>query len=232
MKNKTFIHPAIVFFLLTLLVVFLSWVGNVYAWENVQSLFGAEGLRWLFRNVKTNLLCAPILDDVLILLPAFGLFLHTGLGHIIKRRFVSKYNFSRKEKRACVAVAVAFSLYTITICLLAWGPVVRSVTGSLYHSPFSDGFSFIVSLGISLVAVVYGYANDVYRTIYDVITGMAYGFKYFSGYLVVLLFVVQFFNVLSYTGLASLWIKSADVFNALYVFCCLLPLFFRSTYCK
>ena len=51
MKNKTFIHPAIVFFLLTLLVVFLSWVGNVYAWENVQSLFGAEGLRWLFRNV-------------------------------------------------------------------------------------------------------------------------------------------------------------------------------------
>ena len=232
MKNKTFLHPAVVFFFLTLLVAFFSWVGNIYGWTGVQSLFGAEGLRWFFRSVKDNFLQSPVLGDVLILLPSLGLFLHTGLGNIIRCRLALKNNFSRKEKRACTAAVVALVLYIITVSLLAWGPVLRNVTGSLFHSPFSEGFSFMLSLGIALVAIVYGYASDAYRTICNVVEGMAYGFKYFAGYLITLLFAMLFFNVFYYTGLASLWIKSPEVFNVLYATCCLLPLLYKDTYCK
>lgn len=49
--NRHFLHPATLFFLLTLVVALLSWVGSIYGWSGVQSLLSAEGLRWQLRNV-------------------------------------------------------------------------------------------------------------------------------------------------------------------------------------
>ena len=57
-------HPATMFFLLTLAVIFLSWIFDVYGLSvlqpetreeiRVQSLLSPEGIRWLLRHVVTN----------------------------------------------------------------------------------------------------------------------------------------------------------------------------------
>ena len=57
-------HPATMFFLLTLGVIFLSWIFDVYGLSvrlphtgeeiRVQSLLSPEGIRWLLRHVVTN----------------------------------------------------------------------------------------------------------------------------------------------------------------------------------
>ena len=57
-------HPATMFFLLTLGIIFLSWIFDVYGLNvrlpqtgeeiRVQSLLSPEGLRWLLRHVVTN----------------------------------------------------------------------------------------------------------------------------------------------------------------------------------
>ena len=54
--NRHFLHPATLFFLLTLVVALLSWVGSIYGWSGVQSLLSAEGLRWQLRNVGDGFL--------------------------------------------------------------------------------------------------------------------------------------------------------------------------------
>lgn len=62
-------HPATMFFLLTLGVIFLSWIFDVYGLSvrlphtgeeiRVQSLLSPEGIRWLLRHVVTNLRVLP-----------------------------------------------------------------------------------------------------------------------------------------------------------------------------
>ena len=100
MMNRRFLHPAIVFFLLTLLVAFLSWVGSIYGWHDVQSLLSSEGLRWQLRNAVPGFLKAPFLGHLLILAFGIGLWMHSGLGALIMRLFMRHSRLSGKEKRA------------------------------------------------------------------------------------------------------------------------------------
>ena len=72
-----FFHPASVFFLLTVGVAFLSWVGSIYGWEDVQNFLSAEGLRWALRYTDDNYLCAPMLASLLILFLGLGLCIHS-----------------------------------------------------------------------------------------------------------------------------------------------------------
>ena len=67
-------HPATMFFLLTLAVILLSWIFDVYGLSvlqpqtgeeiRVQSLLSPEGIRWLLRHVITNFTgFAPLAGD-------------------------------------------------------------------------------------------------------------------------------------------------------------------------
>ena len=57
-------HPATMFFLLTLGIIFLSWIFDVYGLNvrlpqtgeeiRVQSLLSPEGIRWLLRPVRVG----------------------------------------------------------------------------------------------------------------------------------------------------------------------------------
>ena len=57
-------HPATMFFLFTLAVIFLSWIFDIYGLRvqlpqtgaeiRVQSLLSPEGIRWMLRNAITN----------------------------------------------------------------------------------------------------------------------------------------------------------------------------------
>ena len=81
-------HPATMFFLLTLAVIFLSWIFDVYGLSvlqpetreeiRVQSLLSPEGIRWLLRHVVTNFTGFAPLGLVIVVMFGIGVAQHSG----------------------------------------------------------------------------------------------------------------------------------------------------------
>lgn len=89
MKNKWRMpHPATMFLILTLVVVFLSWISDIYGLSvvhpatgeiiKVQSLLSPEGLRWLLRHVVTNFTGFAPLGMVMVTMLGIGVAEHSG----------------------------------------------------------------------------------------------------------------------------------------------------------
>ena len=145
---------------------------------------------------------------------------------------------SRKERRAMLGAVFAGLLY-IAIILWAtfssWG-ILRSVNGGLIRSPFIVGILFLLSFGIGLMGMVYGFASGRYRTDGDVIEGLTQPMKLLGVYFVIAFFASQMFacfeyshldkciailgaNLLSSASLSSLWNKCHNTFYVLHATC-------------
>ena len=227
MKNKRFIHPATCFFLLTQLIVLLSWVGTIYEWHGVKNALSAEGLRHLLRHSLPDFLAAPLLGELIVLAFGIGLCYHSGwLSSCLSILFRTR-ELSRKERRACLGSIVVGVCWLIACLFAAFGAWdgVRSITGEIKNSPLADGTALLCSLGIGGMGIYYGYAVDFYRNDCDLVEGMSYCFRRFSQYFVTLFFIVQFFMTLRYTGLDIFLGMSPDVFGKIYTVFSILSLF-------
>ena len=89
MKNKWRMpHPATMFFLLTLTVVFFSWIFDIYGLKvrlpqtgveiRVQSLLSPEGIRWMLRNAISNFTGFAPLGMVIVAMFGIGVAQHSG----------------------------------------------------------------------------------------------------------------------------------------------------------
>lgn len=110
---------------------------------------------------------------------------------------------SRKERRALAAACVAGGLYVAVIACFtfsSWG-ILRSVRGGLLHSPFIVGILFLISFGMGLMGMVYGFASGRYRTDTDVIEGLVQPMKPLGGYFVTAFFAAQMFACIDYSRL-------------------------------
>lgn len=227
MKSRiSVVHPLTCFFLLTVMLLFISWIGSVYSWGEVQSLLSAEGLRWLLRSIADDYASSPVLFPVVVLFFGCGLWVDSGLGKICRDLLSRRGRFSHRERHALWMAAIAGGIYLGICMLLAWEPggIVRSAVGTLAGSPFMEGIWCIISLGIGLISVVYAYAVDFYRGDRDIIRGMSCLFIRHASYFVTLFFVVLFFSSLAYTRLAVCMGISSEVVEWLYLICSLLPL--------
>ncbi len=232
MKNKSYVHPATFFFLLSLGVVICSWVGSSFGWLGVQNLLSADGVRWILRYAEDNYMQSPALSVVCILFFGCGLFVHSGLADAFRRLVSRGRKLSRKQKRALALSGLVFGSYGCIWAFGAWGAwgIVRSVTGTLESSPIADGLLCILSFGLGITGIVYGFAVDNYRKDKDVFRGMAYLLALFAEYFVCLFFVVQFFSALEYSRLLTYWGISDEVTNTLYVLSCISLFFFIKRY--
>lgn len=226
MRNKNIIHPATVFFLLWWLVALLSWIGSVYAWEGVRNIISTEALRWFLRYTEENLMSSPALYLVIIFFMSFGLFVHSGMSDVFLRIFKHDRKLSGKEKKSLVASAIVAIAYFILYAILAWGPwnIVRGVTGRYVDSPLHDGAFCILSIGIGITSMVYGYSSDRYRNDTDIVNGMSYLFSRLPSYLVSLFFVIQFMVVFNYSGLPVCMGITDVALDLVYWICCIVPL--------
>lgn len=225
--NRKFPHPATCFFLLTVFVAFLSWVGTVYEWSGVNSLFSNEGFRWLLRSVGRLFVDSPVVPVVMVLFLGCGLLFHSGLGRAFVKFFLHGSSVSRKERRALFASLIVFCLYFGALAFLAWGPwsMVRSVSGTLSGSSLEAGAWSLLSLGIGLVSIVYGFSSDTYVSDRDIVRGMAYLFVWKASFLVTLYFVFLFFACLDYSGLFASFGFSDDTMDGLCWVVCAVLLF-------
>lgn len=140
-------------------------------------------------------------------------------------RFIGYKQLSRKERRAMISAVVVGALYMAVVLWATFSSrgILRSANGGLIHSPFIVGILFLLSLGIGLMGMVYGFASGRYRTDSDVIEGLTQPMKLLGVYFVIAFFASQMFacfeysrldkciaimgaNMLSVIGLNSLWI--------------------------
>jgi len=203
-NNYYFPHVATFFFLLTVIVALVSWIGSIYGLGTVQSLLSPEGIRWELRHITSNYVKTPALGIIMILLFGLGIASYSGMVNAIGRILKRGKQLTRKEKRALLFSACILFIYSLTIIMTTFAPwtILRSITGSLENSPFQQGIYYLISFGIGLSGVV---------------------FVRFADYFVILFFIVQFFSSLLYTNLTE-WI-GIDSSIMVYVFhvCCFIP---------
>lgn len=226
MKTKGFIRLASCYMLLTLAVLFVSWIGSIYDWQGVQNLLSPEGLRWALRSLADNYLHSPVLLPALILFFGAGLWADSGLGQSLWRVCSGKHSLFRKERRGLWMALVMGGIYVAACGVLAWGPwgIVRNVIGTLEDSPLAKGIWCVISLGMSLMAIVYACVADYYRSDKDIVRGMSCLFVRRPTFFVTLFFVTLFFSALDYTHLLACVGVPDGVFRAAYLVCSLLPL--------
>ena len=118
-------------------------------------------------------------------------------------RFSGYKQLSRKERRAMIGAVMAALLYTGIIIWATFSPwgILRGVNGGLIRSPFIVGILFLLSLGIGLTGMVYGFASGRYRTDGDVIEGLTQPMKLLSVYFVITFFAAQMFACFEYSHL-------------------------------
>ena len=157
MKSRHFPHLANIFFLGTIAVALLSWIGRVYGASSVQSLLNSDGIRWELKNAVSNYMQQPALGIIMILFIGLGLTIYSGFFETIKKS-VLRQSLTRKEKRSLFLSLITLLIYIITIALITFSPfaILKSVTGTLANSPFEMGLFYIISFGFGLTGLVYG----------------------------------------------------------------------------
>lgn len=89
MKNKWQMpHPATMFLLLTIAVIIVSWICDIYGLSitlassgeeiRVQNLLSADGMRWMIQNLITNFTGFTPLGMAVIAIFGLGLANHSG----------------------------------------------------------------------------------------------------------------------------------------------------------
>lgn len=226
MKNKeSGWHWSVVFFAMTVCLVLFSWIGNLYGWEPMQSLLSEEGIRWALNHVVSDYVQCPALGIVLLMFMGVGIGIRGGLYDAFLRIFGKGISLSGKERRALILSSLIGVSYALVV--LFFVPYLKSVTDTLQHSPFQKGFFYILSFGLGLIGLVYGYASNHFRNIGQVIDSMSCLISRKAHYFVSLFFIVQFFSALSYTHFPE-WIGlSATIVDILFQVCCYVPLFNR-----
>ena len=228
MKSNRFSSTlSIAFFLLTLALALFSWIGSIYGLGEVQSLLSAEGIRWVLGHVVENYVQSPVLGMVLILFMGIGIVFRSGLYDAVKRFASRNKLLSRKERRAltlAVGVLLLYFAMLVVSMFLPWN-LYWNITGGWLHSPFSKGLVYLLSIGIGLGGMVYGYVSDTFRHLSDVVEGMSSLIAERSFTFVSLFFIIQFFSSLEYTRLAE-WMNVDDsILRGLYVVSCVFALF-------
>ena len=226
MKSNRFSSTlSIVFFLLTLALALFSWIGSIYGVGVVQSLLSAEGIRWVLGHVVENYVQSPVLGIVLILFMGVGIVFRSGLYDAVKRFAGRNKLLSRKERRAltlAVGVLLLYFAMLVMSMFLPWN-LYWNITGGWLHSPFSKGLVYLLSIGMGLGGMVYGYVSDTFRCLSDVMEGMSSLIAERSFTFVSLFFIIQFFSSLEYTRLAMN--VDDSILRGLYVVSCVFSLF-------
>lgn len=132
-------------------------------------------------------------------------------------RFTGYKQLSRKERRAMISAVIVGGLYMTVILWATFSSrgILRSANGGLTHSPFMVSILFLLSLGIGLMGMVYGFASGRYRTDSDVIEGLTQPMQLMGVYFVIAFFASQMFACFEYSHLDQcIAIMGADMLSA------------------
>ncbi len=107
------------------------------------------------------------------------------------------------EYRALRAAGITGICYIIVLILAATLPngFLRGVDGNLLRSPMIQSALFLVTFGLGLCGMVYGFAVGKYRNDRDLFDGMTYYTKLLGAFLVLAFFAAQLFACMQFSQL-------------------------------
>ncbi len=200
--------------LTTLDPMLASWTQEAADMTNVSVRNTGPLCNYYFLAASTFLLI-PIIYQITrrSLLPMLGSY-EGGI------RFNGYKQLSKRERRAILTALAVGAIYGV---ILLWATfssygILRSVNGGLMRSPFIEGILFILSLGIGLMGMVYGFASGRYRSDTDVIEGLTQPMKLLGVYFVIAFFAAQMFACFDYSHLNKcLAIYGANLLSSIHV---------------
>ena len=163
-------HPATMFFLLTLGIIFLSWIFDVYGLNvrlpqtgeeiRVQSLLSPEGIRWLLRHVVTNFTGFAPLGLVIVAMFGIGVAQHSGFIDACIRKGLR--NQRHNPWRIVLSVIVLGLLSNVVGD--AGYIILLPIAATLFHSV---GLHPIGGIIVAYVSVSCGYSANILLSTLD-----------------------------------------------------------------
>ena len=176
-------------------LVLASWLLSATMAGNVRSLLSSEGVRWFFGGF-TTMLASPWLVWLVLLAMAGGCLWQSGIVSI--RLPLSSLHY--RQRVALRTALILMLIYVAAILALTLVPhaVLLSATGRLFPSPFSRAFVSIVSFGVLLVSVAYGWASGSFRSIASIISAMSTGIAAAAPLFILYVVFMQFYESLRF----------------------------------
>jgi aminobenzoyl-glutamate transport protein len=176
-------------------LVLASWLLSATMAGNVRSLLSSEGVRWFFGGF-TTMLASPWLVWLVLLAMAGGCLWQSGIVSI--RLPLSSLHY--RQRVALRTALILLVIYVAAILALTLVPhaVLLSATGRLFPSPFSRAFVPIVSFGVLLVSVAYGWASGSFRSIASIVSAMSSGIAAAAPLFILYVVFVQFYESLRF----------------------------------
>ena len=188
--KKLFPYIALALALAQLLLILTSWVWSAaMPLSGVRSMLSSEGIRWYLGHFA-ELMASPFLVWLLLGAMAYGA--------VVRCR--SLQGNSYRSSRARLISMVFLVIYVGVVLLLTVSPhaVLLSATGRLFPSPFSRAFVPIVSFGVLLVSVAYGWASGSFRSIASIVSAMSTGIAAAAPLFILYVVFVQFYESLRF----------------------------------
>lgn len=202
-------YPVIGYVLLLVTVWLISWIWDIATAFtgsdiDIKSLVSSEGLRWTMRNAM------PVLNniawgEILLAITALGLLQGSGIirvfPHLIKRQQLTKM-----EKRSLLFSLSALLVYSIVlyvVTLSQWN-ILLGVTGTLENSSFISGLSFVIFIGVLVVALIYGFMYGNYRSVLDAVSSIGNTFTFFVPAIIALIPASAVMASVNYIGLFNI----------------------------
>ena len=172
-------------------LILISWILSAVRIEGVRSLLSGEGIRWFFGSF-TSMIASPWLACLILLLIALGCLQKSGL--------VSQPHTSYRDRMALRITVVFLVLYVGVILLLLAVPhaVLLSSTGNLFPSPFSRSIVPLLSFGILLVSITFGFVSGRFQTLSHVLEALSFGCRNGAPLFIFYILLIQLFESLMF----------------------------------
>ncbi len=157
------------FFLLTLTIIFFSWIFDIYGMSvhlpqtgeeiRVQSLLNPEGIRWMLRNGVKNFTGFSPLGMVIIAMFGIGVAQHSGFIDACIRKGVG----SRQEKKKIIIWVIVLGLLSNVVGDAGY-IILLPIAASLFHSV---GLHPVAGIIAAYASVACGYSANVLMSTVD-----------------------------------------------------------------
>lgn len=162
-------HPATMFLFLTMIVVLLSWILEIYGLKvtlpqtgeeiRVQSLLSPEGIRWLLRHVVTNFTGFAPLGMVIVAMFGIGVAQHSGFIDACIRRGVR----GKQDKRKIILWVIVLGLLSNVVGDAGY-IILLPIAASLFHSV---GLHPVAGIITAYASVACGYSANIVLSTMD-----------------------------------------------------------------
>ena len=176
-----------------------SWLGNAAGmpWGNLMSV---EGIRWYCAHIP-SILCTPVLAYVVPLIVLAGAVERSGVGEMLRSRFSSgHFHLTYRQRRALGFSFGFFLLVMVAVILSVKGPmpVLLSVTGRVYPSPFFNALYQSVPMGLTFAMMAYASLCGHLRGWHECLSVLYWGVRRHAVWLFITVLSVWLFKVSAY----------------------------------